>query len=145
MANTYTSTLMANTPKAVHIGNNSVSGTLRWTAASGASDIGQLCKIPHGATIVDFWENHSTGATAQGLDFGFASGVADGGGANASILVSGGAQATQNRLAAGAPITISVSDNDPNKYAVLIAKQVSGSATTSLLVNFSVLYRTDGT
>ena len=142
---TYTSTVFNNVAKYHHIGNLSVQGTLMWTATSTVGDIGFLAKIPHGAKITDFSEYHSTGATAQGLSFGFASGIAAGGGANASVLIASGAQATRNNWnMSNLPITISVSDLDPNRYAILIAKVESGTTTTSLQVNFSLSYRFDG-
>lgn len=141
---TYTCTTWNNVPKAVHVGTVSVSGNLMWTATSTVADIGYLAKIPHGAKIVDFVEDHSTGATAQGLSFGFDRGIAAGGGANLSILIASGAQATKNRLSViGLPPTISVSDLDPNKWVTLCAKVESGTTTTSLLINFTITYRTD--
>jgi hypothetical protein len=142
---TYTSTVYMNVPKFHHIGNLSQSGTVMFGAASSVGDIVFLAKVPHGAKIVDFAEWHTTGATAQGLSFGFASGIAAGGGADASCLVASGAQAARNSWnMRNMPLTISVSDLDPNKYAVLIGKIESGTATTSLMVNFNLTYRFDG-
>ena len=46
-------------------------------------------------------------------------------------------------LAGSLPFTISVSDNDPNKYGIFAAKVESGTATTSLVVNFRVTYQVD--
>jgi hypothetical protein len=46
--------------------------------------------------------------------------------------------------AGNGPVTISVSDLDPLRYAILQAKLESGSATTSLFVNFCLTYRFDG-
>ena len=151
-AATYTSTVYKNnTAKFLQIGNVTVSGQVAWTAASTVGDIGFLAKIPHGAKIVDFYEYHSTGATAQGLSFGFDKGVASGGGGNLSCLVSAGAQATMNRLslanspnAGNAPVQLSVSDTDPIRYCTLQAKVESGTTTTSLFVNFCLTYRFDG-
>ena len=145
-AATYTSSVYLNTPKMVHVGDQSVQGTLVWTASSTIADIALLAKVPTSAKIVDFCEYHTTGATAQGLSFGFASGVAAGGGANASVLISSGAQATRNNMAMSGiqPLMISVSDLDPQKYAILIAKVESGTTTTSLMINFRLTYRFDG-
>ena len=95
---TYTSTVFNNMPKGVHAGNMSVSGQLLWGATSTVGDIGFLCRVPHGARIVDLAELHSTGATAQALSFGFDRGIAAGGGANYSCLIASGAQATMNRM-----------------------------------------------
>lgn len=142
---TYTSTVWTNTPKAVHIGSNSVSGQIMWTATSTVGDVAFLAKIPHGATIVDLIEDHSTGATAQALKFGLDRGVAAGGAGNRSIFIAAGAQATVNRRSVvGIPVTVSVSDTDANRYATLTAQVASGTTTTSLVVNFTVIYRTDG-
>jgi hypothetical protein len=148
---TYTCTIFNNTPKFQHIADQSVSGQLMWTATSTVGDIGFLCKVPHGAKIVGFYEYHTTGAASQALSFGFDRGIASGGAGNASCLISSGAQATMNRFslatspnAGNAPIQISVSDTDPLRYAILVAKVESGTTTTSLFVNFSVTYRMDG-
>jgi hypothetical protein len=142
---TYTSTVFSAQPKAFMDGRlNSVGGSITLPAASSVGDVVFLCRIPHGAQVIDFWEDHTTGATAQGLDFGFAKGGAAGGAASLSALISGGAQATKNRLnVLGRVAAVSVSDNDPQRWGILAAKVASGSATTSLKVNFSVLYRTD--
>src|SRR5438128_1841872 len=69
---TYTSTVWANQqPKGIHVGDMSTSGQILWGATSTVGDVAFLCKIPHGAVIADFMEDHTTGATAQGIKFGF--------------------------------------------------------------------------
>lgn len=146
---TYTSTVYNNLAKFEQVGNTSVSGQGQWTAAGTVGDILFLAKIPNGAKIVDFYEYHSNGQTAAVLDFGFDRGIAAGGAGNASCLVSGGAVATMNRMSLAAapnnlPITISLSDTDPVRYAVLQAKAVSGTFTISVSVNFCLTYRFDG-
>jgi hypothetical protein len=143
---TYTCTTWTNSPKAVEIGNSSVSGQVVWTATSTVGDVALLAKIPHGATIIDIIEDHSTGAAAQALSFGLDRGAVAGGGGNSSCFIASGAQATVNRKnVVGLPITVSVSDNDTNRWASLTAKVESGTTTTSLVVNFTIVYRTDGT
>lgn len=148
---TYTSTVFDNTPKFSHIGDVTVTGQVAWTATSTVGDIGFLAKIPTGAKIVDFAEYHTTGASSQALSFGFDRGIAAGGAGNQSCLFSAGAQATMNRMSfasspnpGNAPITISLSDLDPVRYAILTAKVESGTTTTSLFVNFTLTYRFDG-
>lgn len=147
---TYTSTVYANgMPKFQHVGNTTVSGMGMWTAAGTVGDILFLAKIPHGAKIVDFYEYHTNGQTAAALSFGFDRGIAAGGAGNASCLISSGAVATMNRLSLAAapsnlPVTISLSDTDPVRYAVLQAKAESGTFTISVVVNFCLTYRFDG-
>lgn len=142
---TYTATTFANQPRAnLSGGFNVVGGSFMLPAASSVGDVVYLARIPHGAQVIDMWEDHTTGATAQGLDFGWAKGGADGGGASFSALISGGAQATRNRLGLlGIPAVVSVSDNDAQRWGVLACKVASGSATTSLKINFYAMYRTD--
>lgn len=142
---TYTATTYSAQPKFnLHGGISPVGGTVMLPAASSNGDVVFLARIPHGAQIIDFWEDHTTGATTQVLDFGFAKGGTDGGGASFSALVSGGAQATRNRLGVlGYPAVVSVSDNDALRWGILAAKVVSGSGTTSLKISFNVMYRTD--
>ena len=146
---TYTSTTYLNSPiTAPHTGNISKSGKAQWTAAGTVGDIVFLCKVPHGAEIVDFGEYHTNGETAVGLDFGFDRGIAAGGAGNASCLISGGAIATMNRLSFAAapshvPIRISLSDTDPVRYAVLQAKGASGTLTISTSIAWGLTYRMD--
>lgn len=144
---TYTSTTYINQPaKDVYTGVIAVDGVAKWTAAGTVGDILFLCKVPHGAKIVDFAEYHTNGETAAALDFGFDRGVAAGGGANASIVLSGGALATMNRFSlAGGPLQISLSDADPVRHAILIAKAASGTVTVTVVVNWSLRYRMDET
>jgi hypothetical protein len=146
---TYTASAYNTQPKYVEHGVVEVSGKVQWTAAGTVGDILYCAKIPNGARIVDFKEYHTNGETALALDWGFNRGIASGGGANASCLVSGGAIATMNRMSyaaspTGGPLTISLSDLDPNGFAVLIGKAASGTATISASVAFSILYRMEG-
>lgn len=146
---TYTASTYLNTPKFEHVGNTSVSGAGQWTAAGTVGDIVFLAKIPHGSKIVDFYEYHTSGQTAAALSFGFDRGIAAGGGGNASCLISSGAIATMNRMSLAnspvlGPVTISVSDNDPLRYAVLQAKAESGTFTITVSLGFCITYRADG-
>lgn len=144
---TYTSSAFGFGPlKAHHVGNNSVGGQLAWGATSTVADIGFLAKIPHGATIVDVICDHTTGATAQALSYGMARGAAAGGGGNLSCFIASGAQAAiLRKTVLGVPLTVSVSDADPLRYGEFACKVESGTTTTSLFVNFTIVYRSDGT
>ena len=147
-AQTYTCSVFNATPKQVHAGDQTVQGKMVLPANS-VTDVMFLAKVPHGARIVDFYEYHSNGQTAAVLDFGFSKGIAAGGGANYSCLVSGGALATMNRMSlaaspTGAPVQISLSDLDPVRYAALVALAVSGTFTISVSLGFSLTYRMDG-
>lgn len=143
---TYTSTTFANVqPKNLVSGDQSVSGQVAWTATSTVGDVAFLCKIPAGAVVVDIIEDHTTGATAQGLSFGLASG-GPGGSATFSCYIASGAQATMNRrsVLGSQTIVVSLSANDPTGYGIVACKVESGTTTTSLIVNFTVIYRMDG-
>lgn len=147
-AATYTCSVFNNTPKAAHVGNNSVSGKMVLPASS-VGDIMFLAKVPHGAKIVDFAEYHSNGQTAAALSFGFDRGIAAGGGGHASCLIASGALATMNRMSlaaspTGAPLQISLSDADPVRYAVFQAKAESGTFTISVSLGWTLTYRLDG-
>ena len=144
---TYTSTVFANNqPKAVHVGNSSVSGQINLAAtASSTGDVLFLAKIPHGAKFISIEVDHTTGATTQVLTYGLASG-GPGGSATYSCFIAnaGGAQgAIIRKTVLGVPADVSVSDLDPNRYGILSAKVESGTATTSLIVNFIFNYRMD--
>lgn len=145
---TYTSTVWANQqPKGVHTGNMSAGGQIIWGATSTVGDVAFLCRVPHGASIVSLEEDHTTGATTQVLKFGFDRGIAAGGAGNRSCVATNCAQATVNRRNANgfSALQISLSDADPVRYATLTAQVVSGTTTTSLIVNFTLTFRADGT
>lgn len=146
---TYTASVFNNTPKAIHIGNSTVDGAFQWTAAGTVGDTIFLARVPHGAHVVDFYEYHTSGQTAAAISFGFDRGIAAGGAGNASCLVSSGAIATMNRMSLAttptpAGVTISLSDLDPVRYAVLVAKAESGTFTITVSGGFSLTYRIDG-
>jgi hypothetical protein len=144
---TYSASLMANTPKAIHSGVNAIAVTYSGGGATGsAGDIIHLAKIPHGARIIEVIEDHSTGATAHTISLGMATGGAAGGGASFSMLLSAVAQAAKNRLGVlGIPPVVSVSDGDPNRYGILAAKVAeTGTGTVNLVLNVVVMYTTDG-
>lgn len=144
---TYTSTVYLNNQAVSTVtGNTSRSGRMQWTAAGTVGDILFMQKVPHGARIVDFAEYHTSGQTAAAISFGFDRGIAAGGAGNASVLLASGAIATTNRMTlANMPIQISLSDNDPVRYAVLIGKAESGTFTITVSVNWSLTYRMDET
>lgn len=144
---TYTSSTFTNNPPKQRVygttwqrGKMVYSGTL--------SDILFLCKVPHGAKIVDFMEYHSNGETAAVFNFGFDRGIADGGAGNASCLITAAAVATMNRMsfataANAVPTEISLSDTDPVRYAILQAKAVSGTFTISVSLTWAISYTMD--
>lgn len=143
---TYTSTTFANNqPKGVHAGNQSVSGQINLGAtACSVGDVLFLAKIPNGAMIVDIIVDHTTGATATGVKYGLASG-GPAGSATFSGLIATLAIATKGRTSVmGVPPVISISANDPTGYGIFAAKVGSGTMTTSLIVNFTLIYRMDG-
>ena len=142
----YTATTYMNPAKKMNSGVNIVAISYDHGAnTASAGDIVLLAKLPHGARIVDFWEDHSTGATAAAVSFGLKTG-GPGGSATYSLLIASGAQATKNRYAImGIPPLVSVSDADGNRFGVLCAKLTeSGTATTSMKINCVCIYVTDG-
>jgi hypothetical protein len=148
---TYTSTVFDNfQPKQNATGNVTVSGQFRGGAtAYTVGDIIFLAKVPHGAKIVEFAVDHSTSETALGMDYGMASGGSiAGGGADMSQFAAALAKATiirsnKQRVAGDDGQRVSVSNDSGVRYGIFAVKPVSGSATTSLIVNFSITYRSD--
>ena len=159
-AGTYTATTFNAVPKQVHTGNMTVAGQFVSTAPTTPNSLGDvifLAKIPHGAVIVDFAVDHTTGETTFGMKYGLASGYATGGVASLSCFSASLATATvktrwtagtiqrKGQFAANATDTdrISVSDADPNRYGIFAAKIATASASTTFVVNFSITYRCD--
>lgn len=143
---TLTCSVFDQQPKQVQEGVVSISGQYRGDAtAYTTGDTIFLAKIPHGAKFVDCYFDHSTGATAFGLDYGYAKGGAAAGAASLSALVSAGAQAAiLRKTTVGTIADISVSDTHIARYGILAATAVSGTTTTSLIINFIYTYRCDG-
>lgn len=153
MATSTSTVFKGNVGKWWQVGNVSVSGQFGFGAtAVSVGDTVFLAKIPNGAKIVDFYEYHSANASAMAINVGFDRGIAAGGGSGVSCLIASGAQATMNRLSlatspatGNAPLQISLSDLDTVKYAALQATIVGpNTGTTSVFINFCLVYRFDG-
>lgn len=140
---TLTTTTFMNPPRSVHAGVNEVAGSFN----SGASVFGTagdtlfLAKLPHGAKIMSFEEDHSSGATTNVWSSGLTTG-GPGGAASLSAFIASGVQATSNRAQAGSlPLFVSNSDLDPNRFGILSMTGNGGaSATTSIIVNWRCTY-----
>lgn len=148
-ATTYTSTVFTNNaPTQRHTGNTTVAGQYSSGATAHCiTDVIFLAKIPHGAQIVEFAVDHSTSETSLGIQYGFASGISTGG-PQLSILAAELQKATIIRknlqFASGTDaLRVSCSVSDPARYGIFSAAIVTGSCTTSLIINFSITYRCD--
>ena len=139
----YTATTYMNPAKRAHFGVNAIAVNYVLASAS-IGDVILLAKLPHGARIVDFWEQH-TAADTLGISFGLKTG-GPGGSATYSLLVSAGAKGSRNTYGISAiPALVSASDADSNRFGVLAAKLDSGSATTTgATINCVCLYVCDG-
>ena len=148
---TYTSTVYVNQAvKQVHKGIQSISGQFTGTSAQTAGDVVFLAKLPHGAIIEEFIVDHSSGTSTFACDYGLASGLKAGGGAQMSIFASALAVGTIVRknlrnLAGTDMVQISCSVSDPGRFGVFAAKigTGGGSATSAPIINFSITYRCD--
>lgn len=140
---TYTATSYLNQPKLLHAGDTVTHFSFNLGAtASSAGDVIYLAKIPVGAVIADLVEHHSTGATTQVVSFGYISSQST----SLSAFIAGGAQATVNRLnvapsaTGGLGYQVTLSDDATQRFAALVAKVESGTATTSLIIQGNIRY-----
>lgn len=114
-----------------------------------------LCKIPHGATVLDYCISHSSGAATCPVDYGY-SFLNSAGTATASLSAFGTQQAKAigarpNKTPAntnevtGVPVKISLSDdtNQP-RFAYFTGTYANSSASASLIVKGWVSYTMDG-
>lgn len=109
-----------------------------------------LCKIPHGATILDYKVFHSCGAATCPADYGYA--LAGGASYNASVFGTAQAKATANSpnqianaaFTLGMPFKKSLSDDAVDRFYYFTGKYLPASATASLLVQGYVTYTMDG-
>lgn len=136
---TQSTTLMASGVPAKSYPVGVISQTFSFNAgavtASGATLV-QLCKIPHGATIIDINALASSGAATNPMDIGISSG-------NASTFASAGTGGAIVRATKGLPYRVSVSDDATVRYATLTATVTPGTATVSLQVDGTVFYTLD--
>lgn len=114
-----------------------------------------LCKIPNGATILDYCVNHSTGAATCPVDYGYSVPTSAGTySASLSMFGTQQAKALGNRpnktpantlYAAGVPMKVSLSDdvNQP-RIAYFTGTYANSSASASLIVQGYVTYTMDG-
>lgn len=114
-----------------------------------------LCKIPHGATVLDYAVIHSTGAATCAADYGY-SFLSSAGTATATLSAFGTAQAkavtvrpnkppNNTAYTSGVPQKISLSDdtNQP-RFAYFTGTYANSSASASLIVQGWVMYSMDG-
>ena len=143
----YTATTYMNPAKKMNSGVNVIAVQYAWGAVTGSiGDVVLLAKIPHGARIVDMWEDHTTAQTALAISFGLKTG-GPGGSATIALLGSALAKGTKNRIALGSGLVplVSVSDASGDRFGVLQAQLASGSVTmVDAVINFNCMYITDG-
>lgn len=102
------------------------------------SGLAVLCRIPVGATIVDFREYHSNAETALTINFG----VRDvGGSLTVSAILSAGLISTVNQGGATLPYAVGdASTGTSNQYKFLVAVPSAGTTTTSMKINYTLTY-----
>ena len=135
---TVTATTYAQTPRQLHAGVTTVSGSYTHCGSLEASAVTSfLCKIPNKATILDVMESHTAGAATCPMDVGIDSSL--------SAFMSQGTIATVNRLSVAANVgyQVSLSDDAALNYSILKATPTLASATTSFVMKFSVSYSMD--
>jgi hypothetical protein len=149
--------------RGIHAGLQAITGVASTGAtASTLGDIVVLCKIPHGAVIVDAIVQHnSPGSVGQTFDYGIAYPTAvdsqgrpatiTGTGSSASAVATAVGQGTVTRWTKGianntghaaSNFVISASDSaaDNLRYGCLIATNQSATPTTSVQVVGTVIY-----
>jgi hypothetical protein len=135
---TLTASTFAKSPRYVENGVVSVSGEYNAAAALEASaQTIFLCKIPNKATVLDFVEHHTTGATSCPVDYGIDGTLS----AFASQVTQGGV----NRLSVGANVNyqVSLSDDAVANYAIFKATPTLASSTTSFKLRWTITYTMD--
>lgn len=130
---------MAREPRALHTGVTSV--TVEFN--SGATEISAsattvlMCKIPHGATILDLMEHHTAGSATCPVDWGIDSTL------SAFISQATKGAITRASVVANIPYKVSVSDDAATRYRVLKATATPGTGTASLIIKSTVFYTMD--
>jgi hypothetical protein len=109
---------------------------------------GYICKVPHGATVIDWWGVVATTPTRTAAAHSMVIGFADANisdstithtlmAANTSISVSTViGRFTAIQAVEGYALTISVSDEQQNQYAYLVMHITQSSASFTLSISF---------
>ena len=139
---TVTCTLAASTvaAKYLHEGTVTLAGKLLVAQSVTVGDTFLLCKIPHGAFIVDGWVNMGLADGASEINIGLASD-------EDAIIGSVSASNTRHlfNTSTEMPVKVSVTDNARDQFDFLTVKIASASSSTSLsgTIVFSVQYTFD--
>jgi hypothetical protein len=138
---TQTASAYNNPIRAHHIGPNYAIGKVN-TSAKTLSDIILLCRVPHGATIVDCRVYGAGAGTAAVMKVGIKGGDGgNGAGADttliASIDLATGAGST---MGPGIYHVVSLSDTDAHLGADVYATLISGTWTVSVSFDFQVAW-----
>ncbi len=125
-------------PRAVHAGVNSVSVSFNSgsTAISISATTILMCKIPSGATILDFIQQHSSGAAACPMDTGVDTSLA--------ALDAAATTGTMSRATVGVPYAVDHSKTVTAGYQLVKCTVTPASVTASVKVSLTVIYTMDG-
>jgi hypothetical protein len=127
------------TPPSVHAGTNTLSGTYNSGAtvlSLSASGLLLLAKIPVNAKNVQLISRHTTGATSYSMDFGIGSG--DSGGTNSASVL--GSAVVFNAVHISPPVSPVWDDAAGERHQYVTGILTTATATTSLIVNYSITY-----
>lgn len=104
-----------------------------------------LCKIPHGATVLGYSIYHSIGAATCPADYGRTGSLSAYGTAQAKSAYNVQNVGPSNAsYGAGVPSKISLSDDAVARFTYFTGTYTPGTATTSLIVQGQVLFTMDG-
>jgi hypothetical protein len=147
---TFTASELTTSVKSGHIGVQSASSKLTLAVTGTASSVVYLCKVPHGATIVDFAVYCIDGGTNNTWKIGLQMPHAEAGGSN-TFTVTESALQTETANSAGAmfrwsstklPYRVSISDNVIQRWArVMMVCTAAISATAE--IRSTILYTMD--
>lgn len=154
---TFTLSELQSTPPNVHVGVLQNTGILTISASTSASSVLNLCRIPNGATILDwtFYTDQTAFGTNQSLRIGTSnspSGIASNfslsGSASGSGLLGSDGSHRPKGLHDKLPVRISLSDDMGNPQTVWVQMRLGAAGNTSAstaILKFTVFYTMDGT
>jgi hypothetical protein len=142
---TQTSTAAASgvPPRAVHAGVNSISATLQQSPCEASATTFLIGKIPSGATILDVIHKTSYPGGTGNSDIGITTEATSSGTESLSAFTSALAKNTQGRATLGVPYQVDPSQTVTAGYETVKVTVTPASATTSLIINTTVLYTMD--
>lgn len=148
---TFTASELTSQVRELHAGLQSKSSRLTAAVTGTASSVFYLCKVPHGATILDFLWYAADGGANQTYKLGLQLPMDEGSGTQTFTVTESALSGDQSNTGGATlrgqgnklPYVVSLSDSVIQRWAWVQAV-ASAAISASATMNFSLIYTMDG-